>query len=206
MTKMVDKIRVPPKSLGPKLKESLLEICRNDYEGKVNQACGVIVAVKSVGKVGDGHIIPGDGSAYYEAEIEMLTYKPFLQEVVRGVVTEATEFGAFMMIGPIEGLAHISQVMDDFINYDAKISGFVGKKSSRKLVGEDSVIARVVSVSLKGDTASSKIGLTMRQEFLGKPEWDSLVEKEKGKKSKKGGDEETDKKETKGKKGKEDKE
>ena len=120
-TKIVDKVRVPPKKLGGNLKESLLEICREDFEGRIKDEYGVIIAITGIGKIGDGHVIPGDGAAYYESEIEMLTYKPHIQEVVRGTITEVTEFGAFVRIGPIEGLIHVSQLMDDYINYDSKL-------------------------------------------------------------------------------------
>jgi len=206
-TKIVDKVRVPPKKLGTKIKDSLLDICREDYEGRINEEYGVIIAVTSIGDVGVGHVIPGDGAAYYEAEIEMLTYKPQIQEVVRGTVTEVTEFGAFVRIGPIEGLIHVSQIMDDYINYDAKLPGFLGKKTDKKLVTEDNVLARIVTVSLKGDTSSSKIGLTMRQPFLGKADWGKIDEKgtKEGKGKKKDKAEaasEKPKKETKAKEGK----
>jgi DNA-directed RNA polymerase subunit E' len=176
-TKIIDKVRVPPKKLGAKVKDSLLGICQEDYEGRIKDEYGVIIAVTGIGKVGDGHIIPGDGAAYYEAEIEMLTYKPHTQEVVRGTVSEVTEFGAFTRIGPIEGLIHVSQIMDDFINYDAKLPGFVGKKTSKKLVTDDNILARIVTISMRGDTPSSKIGLTMRQPFLGKSDWSKIDEK-----------------------------
>ena len=187
-TKIVDKVRVPAKKLGTKVKDSLLDICREDYEGRINEEYGVIIAITGIGEVGVGHVIPGDGAAYYETEIEMLTYKPHVQEITRGTITEATEFGAFVRIGPIEGLIHVSQIMDDYINYDSKLPGFVGKKSDKKLVPEDNVLARIVTISLKGDTSSSKIGLTMRQPFLGKADWGKIDEKggkEKGKVTKK---------------------
>jgi len=194
-TKIIDKVRVPPKKLGTKIKDSLLDICREDYEGRIKEEYGVIIAITGIGEVGVGHVIPGDGSAYYEAEIEMLTYKPHVQEITRGTITEATEFGAFVRVGPIEGLIHVSQIMDDFINYDAKLPGFVGKKTDKKLVPEDNVLARIVTVALKGDTSSSKIGLTMRQPFLGKSDWGRIDEK--GKKG--AGEEKAAKHETKGK-------
>jgi len=176
-TKIVDKVRVPAKKLGTKIKDSLMDICREDYEGRIKDEYGVIIAITGIGDVGVGHVIPGDGAAYYEAEIEMLTYKPHVQEVTRGTITEATEFGAFVRIGPIEGLIHVSQIMDDYINYDAKLPGFIGKKTDKKLVPEDNVLARIVTISLKGDTSSSKIGLTMRQPFLGKSDWGRIDEK-----------------------------
>lgn len=183
--KINDKVRVPPKKLGTKIKESLLEICKEDYEGRIENNTGLILAITGIGKIGEGHIIPGDGSAYYEAEIEMITYKPIMQEVVRGTITEATEFGAFLRIGPIEGLIHVSQIMDDFINYDAKLPGFVGKKTEKKIIPEDNVLAKIVTISLKGDTANSKIGLTMRQPGLGKEEWLAIDLKKEKKNNKK---------------------
>ncbi len=186
-TKIIDKIRVPPKNLGTKVKDSLLQICQESYEGRMNEAYGVIIAVIGIGDIGTGHVIPGDGAAYYEAEIEMLTYKPQVQEITRGTITEVTEFGTFCRIGPIEGLIHVSQIMDDFTTYDAKLPGFVGKKTGKKITKDDDVIARIVTISMKGDTSSSKIGLTMRQPFLGKADWVKIDEKgpvERGKKGK----------------------
>ena len=177
-TKIRDKIRVPPKKLGTKIKESILEVCKEDYEGRIESNIGVIVAITNINNVGEGHIIPGDGSAYYEAEIEMLSYKPVLHEIVRGTITEATEFGAFVRVGPIEGLIHVSQIMDDFINYDAKLPGFVGKKTDKKIIPEDDVLAKIVTISMKDDTSNSKIGLTMRQPGLGKTEWATIDAKQ----------------------------
>ncbi len=183
-TKINDKVRVPPKKLGAKIKASLLEICKEDYEGRIDSDYGVIIAVTNIGSIGEGHVIPGDGAAYYEAEIEMLTYKPLIHEVVRGTITEATEFGAFVRVGPIEGLIHVSQLMDDFINYDAKLPGFVGKKTDKKVTIEDNVLAKVVTISMKGEVSNSKIGLTMRQAHLGKEDWVALDAKSQEKKAK----------------------
>jgi len=166
-----DIIRVPPKEFGKKIKDSVLKIAQEEYEGIVDESIGVIIAAFEVLKVGDGKIIPGDGAAYYETEFKALTYKPEIQEVVEGAVTEITEFGAFVRTGPIEGLVHVSQIMDDYINYDAKAPAFVGKESGKKLEMDDTVFARVATASLKGTIPNSKIGLTMRQIGLGKREW-----------------------------------
>ncbi len=177
--RFIDKVRVPPKDFGGRIKGSLLNICRENYEGRMNEEYGVIIAITGIGNVGEGHVIPGDGSAYYQTEIEMLTYKPRIQEVTRGTVTEVTEFGAFVQIGPIEGLVHVSQIMDDYINYDGKLPGFIGKKTEKKLIKEDPVVGKIVTISMKGDTSNSKVGLTMRQQYLGKPGWEKMQIKEK---------------------------
>ncbi|MAG21956.1 MAG: DNA-directed RNA polymerase [Candidatus Diapherotrites archaeon] len=172
-----EKVRVPPKDFGGKLKDTILKIVQEEYEGVVDEDLGLVIAVTGVGEVGEGKIVLGDGAAYYRTELELLMYKPLMHEVVEGSITEITEFGAFMRISPIEGLVHVSQIMDDYINYDAKMPGFIGKKTGRKLTVEDEGLARIVTISLKGNIQNSKIGLTMRQPFLGKEGWTKKDEK-----------------------------
>jgi DNA-directed RNA polymerase subunit E' len=36
-----------------------------------------------------------------------------MQEIVEGEVVERVEFGAFVEIGPLDGLLHISQITDE---------------------------------------------------------------------------------------------
>lgn len=177
IVKVREKVRVPPRLLGQKLENSILEIVQDDYEGLIDEDIGLVITVTKAGNIGEGKVVLGDGAAYYEADIELLVYKPFMHEVVEGDITEITEFGAFVRISPIEGLIHVSQIMDDYINYDAKMPGFVGKKTGKKLTVGDEVTARIVTISLKGNIQNSKIGLTMRQPFLGKDSWERIDEK-----------------------------
>lgn len=172
-----DTVRVPPKEFSSNLKETILKVVRESYEGLLDEDMGVVVSVTSIDEVREGKIVPGDGAAYYDADLSLLVYRPEMHEVVDGVVSEATEFGVFVKIGPIEGLIHVSQIMDDYINYDPKLPGFIGKETNKKLQVTDTVLARIVSISLKGNISSSKIGLTMRQIGLGKKEWQKLDEK-----------------------------
>ncbi|MFH1391792.1 MAG: DNA-directed RNA polymerase [Candidatus Diapherotrites archaeon] len=183
---ITDNIRVPPAEIGGNLKNILLKQAKEVYEGIMDEDIGIIVAITSIENIGDGKIVPGDGAAYYKSDVGMIAYKPQVHELVEGEITDVTEFGAFIKTGPLEGLIHVSQIMDDYINYDAKLPGFVGKETKRRLTIKDIVKARIVTVSLKGTISSSKIGLTMRQEGLGKDEWAKLAEKTKKKPTAKG--------------------
>lgn len=185
LVKVRETIRVPPKEFSSNLKEAILKIVQEDYEGLVDEDLGVVIAVTGVEKIGEGKIVPGDAAAYHEALLSLLVYKPVLQEVIEGFVSETTEFGAFVRISPIEGLVHVSQIMDDYINYDAKLPGFIGKKTGKRLVSDDTVLVRIVTVSLKDTISNSKIGLTMRQPLLGKEEWQRMDEKSRKKEEKK---------------------
>ncbi|MFH1752371.1 MAG: DNA-directed RNA polymerase [archaeon] len=185
VNKVKGTIRVPPKHFNEDLEETIKKLVQEEYEGIMDVELGVSLAVLNAQPLGEGKIVPGDGAAYYDTEFEVLTYKPLLHEVVEGNVTEITEFGAFIRAGPVEGLIHVSQVMDDFINYNPKLSAFTGRESKQKLAVEDVVKARVVSTSLKNTIADSKVGFTMRQEGLGKKEWKGKIKKQpvKGKKA-----------------------
>lgn len=184
LIKIRETVRVPPKNFTENLSQSIQQLAQSDYEGYVDEDQGLVIAVTSVENIGDGMVVPGDAAAYYEADITLLMYKPVIHEVVKGWVTEATEFGAFVRVSPIEGLVHVSQIADDFITFDAKLPGFVGKRTNKRLVIDDVVICRIVSVSLKGNIQNSKIGLTMRQPFLGKEDEVKKELKEGKKKSK----------------------
>ena len=71
-----------------------------------------------------------------------------------------------MGIGPIEGMIHVSQTMDDFVSF-SKDKVLVGKESKQTLKIGDKCRARIIAVSYK-DPLNPKIGLTMRQTKLGR--------------------------------------
>lgn len=176
--KLKDRIRVPPSLFKEQTKKAIEEVIRKGYEGRLFHS-GLLISLNKINEVGEGRIIPGDGAIYYETEFEMLAWMAELHEIVEGHVTEITEFGSFIRIGPMDGLAHISQVMDDFVSY-SKTGNLSGRDSKRTLKVNDDVRARVVAVSLKS-IKTAKIGLTMRQANLGKLEW---LEKEREKRAK----------------------
>ena len=179
-----DTVRVPPSKLSGDLKKAVLEELKEVYEGTVDEDMGVIIAVTDVKEVGEGKIIWGDGGVYVDTVFDVLTFLPLLNEVVDGFITDITEFGAFARIGPLDGLIHVSQIMDDFVRYDPSVPAFIGKESNRTLRIGDMVRARIVTVALRESIADTKVGLTMRQPGLGKWEW---IEAEKKKAEQEGG-------------------
>jgi DNA-directed RNA polymerase subunit E' len=167
--KVQDHIRVPPDSFDKALKEAIFGQIRKKYDGFISKNLGIVLDVVSVDEVGEGVIIPGDGATYYNTIFSILVYRPELQETAMGVVKDIADFGAFMTIGPIDGMIHISQTMNDFVSF-TKDKVLQGKDSSRVLKVGDVCKARVIAVSYK-DVTNPKIGLTMRQQGLGKIEW-----------------------------------
>jgi DNA-directed RNA polymerase subunit E' len=168
-TKLTDHIRLPPELFNVDLREALVKRIRHKYEGYISRDIGVVVDVISIGDIGDGVIIPGDGAPYYKVNFELMTYKPELQEVVLGRIKDIADFGAFLTMGPIEGMVHVSQTMNDYVSF-GKDKVLQGKESKRSLKVGDLCRARVIAASYK-DLSNPKLGLTMRQQGLGKLEW-----------------------------------
>ncbi|KYK38539.1 MAG: DNA-directed RNA polymerase [Theionarchaea archaeon] len=164
-----DVVRVPPARFGENLKETILSILRESFAGIWERDLGLVLSVMEVHNIGTGKIIPGDGAAYYEVEYEALTYDPVDHEIVEGEVAEILEFGAFIRLGPVDGLVHVSQITNDFISFDSKQRTLTARESNRILKEGDKVRARIVTISKKKD--GTKIGLTLRQPGLGKLEW-----------------------------------
>jgi len=176
-----DTIRIPPETFGNPLESVGHQQVKAKYEGVVDEELGYVIAVTEVKVSPVGKIIPGDGATYHKVTFSLLTFYPKIQEVVEGEVVEIADFGAFVRIGPIDALLHVSQLMDDFISYDEKQGVLFGKETKRKLVNGDQVRVRITAVSLGRAGSSGKIGVTARQPFLGKLEWiEQDVEKTRG--------------------------
>ncbi len=166
-----DTIRIPPETFGNPLEAVGKEQVKAKYEGVVDEELGYVIAVSKVEVSPIGKIIPGDGATYHKVNFSLLTFYPVIQEIVEGDVVEIADFGAFVRIGPVDALLHVSQLMDDFISYDEKQGVLLGKETKRKLITGDQVRVRITAVSLGRAGSSGKIGVTARQPFLGKLEW-----------------------------------
>jgi len=170
-----DRVRVPPEKFILEPEEAIKKSLQEKWEGVVERDVGIVLAITEIKNMGEGIIIPGDGAIYYPADFKLLSYLPEQHELVKGEVIDVTEFGAFVNIGPIDGMVHMSQLLDDFVSYDMKNSTFSGKKTKRVIKEGDLVKARIISISLaKGEY---KIGLTMRQPGLGGLDWKEDEEK-----------------------------
>lgn len=163
-----DYVRVEPKLFGLPTKEAVFQQLKETYTEHHDKEIGEAVGVVDVLSVGEGIIIPGDGAAFYNSAFKLLVWKPEMQELTYGIVNEITNFGAFMNLGVMQGMIHISQAMDDYVSF-SKTNTLAGKSGKKSLKKGDLCLARVVAVSYKGD--EPKIGLTMRQPGLGKLEW-----------------------------------
>ena len=194
-----DHIRVPPNLFDLEVEEAVIKRIKKKYDGYISNELGIVIDVSNVKDIGEGVIIPGDGSSYYETTFQVLTFKPELQEVILGRIKDIVDFGAFITLGPIDGMIHVSQTMDDFVSF-SKEKSLSGKESKKTLKINDICRARIIAVSFK-DPINPKLGLTMRQKGLGRLDWIEEEDQKETKKETKKESKKEDKKDTK-KKGK----
>jgi DNA-directed RNA polymerase subunit E' len=166
-----DLVRISPDKFNNTLQDVTLEALRTKYEGFVSSDLGFVVGVIDVKVSSIGKIIPGDGATHHIVSFTLLSYYPEIQGIVEGEVVEVEDFGAFVRIGPLDALIHVSQLIDDFVSFDERQGVLIAKETRRVLRRGDIVRARITAVSLAKGGSSGKIGMTMRQPFLGKMEW-----------------------------------
>ena len=189
-TKIRDTVRIPPYKFESPINEVAIETLNEQYSGRLDKKLGLLICVNDILEIGEGKLIIGDGATYHNVVFEAIFFKPEQHEIFDGEVIDIVDYGAFVRIGPMDGLIHVSQVTDDYINYDPKRGALIAKESNKVLEEGDLVRARVVSVSIKDESnnniensRNSKIPLTMRQNNLGRFEWIEEA-KQKGKKVK----------------------
>jgi DNA-directed RNA polymerase subunit E' len=166
-----DTIRIHPSSFGKDIKEEAKEIIRMDYEDLVLKDIGYVITVTDIVDIDLGKLLPKEEGMFSRCTFELLVYRPEMNEVVEGRVVEVVDFGVFVRLGPTDGLCHVSQVTDDFINFNARQSILEGKDTGRTMQATDLVRARIVAISPANRSKAGKLGLTMRRPFLGKLDW-----------------------------------
>jgi DNA-directed RNA polymerase subunit E' len=170
--RLKDTVEVPPEHLADVTTGRVRRLLQDKLEGRMDEEVGSVVSIVDVRNIGEGTVLPNRPGVYYEAEFDAITFDPKMQEVVDGLVVEVVEFGAFVGIGPVDGLLHVSQISDEYLAYDGENQRLSSTDSNRTLGVGDPIRVRIVTKSIdERNPRDSKIGLTARQPGLGKHEW-----------------------------------
>ncbi len=176
-----EKVGVHAKNLKKNIEEGVLETLE---ERSFRGSEGIFLGVISIDEISkEGEILPERPEVFFNTKYKALFFKPLEGELVEGIVSDVVNFGAFIKLGPLEGLVHISQIMKESCYFNQAQNIISNKKGDKVLKVDDIVRCRIVSASI-GE--KEKIGLTMRQPWLGALRWieeeKKKLEKEKTKK------------------------
>ncbi len=172
MERKTDTVRIPPDRLDEDIDDAAMEIAKEELEGVIEDGNKLVILATNVDRIGEGKVVHGDGGVYQNVEYDALYFELIEQELILGYLCEVLQFGGFIRFGPLDGLLHISQIMNDKVEVDQGNQRLVGKETDKSLGIDDEIRARIVTVSINDrNPRESKIGLTMRQNGLGKLEW-----------------------------------
>jgi len=172
MERKTDTVRIPPDRLDEDIDVAAMEIAKEELEGVIEDGDKLVILATNVDRTGEGKVVHGDGGVYQDVEYDALYFELIEQELILGYLCEVLQFGGFIRFGPLDGLLHISQIMNDKVEVDQGNQRLIGKESDKSLGIDDKIRARIVTVSINDrNPRESKIGLTMRQNGLGKLEW-----------------------------------
>ena len=100
ITTIADTIRVPPSLLSQPTLTSVQTEIEKRYPNKIIVDVGLVIAPYGPPlQIGDGMFVPGDGGAHHQVVFRAVVFRPFVEEVLIGNVTDSNEDGITVSIG-----------------------------------------------------------------------------------------------------------
>lgn len=158
-----EKVGIEAQNLKENIKESIEEQLEDLHLKENNGVFLGVVEIKSVGEAGE--ILPERPYIYFDVSYRALFFQPLQNEVVESYVTDVAEFGPFIRLGPIEALAHISQISKEKLSYNPEQDVIASKDSKIVIKKDEKVRAMVVNSSISEER--TRVNLTMKQDGLG---------------------------------------
>ncbi len=170
-TQLKDKIRIPPSMLNMDINDAALHIVREMYERRFVKDVGFILFIEKAEVENEGVVMPGDPYIYYEVSFTAITFSLEVNEVVKGFVKDLVDFGAFVSLGPLEALLHISQIGGSKYSLDKKAKALVSQKEKKTVKKGDVLVAKVSTVSWRSTMTETKVSITLRSSGLYNEQW-----------------------------------
>ena len=154
-----------------RIKENIQESIEESIDAKhTREENGVFLGVTEIKKVGEsGDILPERPEIYFDVEYMVLFFQPQPNEIIQGMVVDVAEFGPFVRIGPVDALAHISQITTEKMTYNPQQDVIANKDNKLVIQTGDQLIAAVANSTIAPDRM--RVNLTMRQDGLGLLKW-----------------------------------
>ena len=173
ITTVVGSIKIPQNLSEEFWNDELISVLKKEYESRINADLGIVIMIIDDTVKSTATTISDNGELFQTVQFDALTFYPKLLEIVRGEIVEITDFGAFVRIGPIDALLHLSQILDDYLKTDVREGIIYATQTGKSLKLGARIRSRITTISSLDSNGSiaNKIGLTCRQPFLGADEW-----------------------------------
>jgi len=139
-------VRIPPDRLGDEVDTVVNELAHTGFEGKFDKG-QLTVLVTNISPVGVGRIIHGTGRLP-EGELRGAGVPSRDTGSGAGHRLRGAQVRRLRAHRPVDGLLHISQIMDDRVEVNEASNRLVGKDTKKELKVGDQVRARIVAISI----------------------------------------------------------
>ena len=100
LTLLADTIRIPPHLLSQPTLTSVQTEIEKRYLNKIIVDVGLVICPYGPPlEIGDGILVPGDGGAHHQVIFQAVVFRPFVEEVLIGIVKESNEGGIVVSVG-----------------------------------------------------------------------------------------------------------
>lgn len=164
-------VKIPPNMLNMNKDEAVREVLLNQYKNKYFETFGLVLDIIDVSVESENVIMINDPKIYFKTRFKLLSFTIDKKETFLGIVREITDFGAFVLIGPFEGLLNISQISDEKLTFNKEKKRYENADKTKTLEIGDLVYVKVSSITMKEGPAKAKISLTCRSAGLGNLKW-----------------------------------
>jgi DNA-directed RNA polymerase II subunit RPB7 len=160
-------VTVHPRHFHAKLPEHVINRLLTLTEGTTSGLYGYLLAVVEVERpLPPGRILPGTGHAIFRLRYKALVYRPFLGEVLDGVIASVTRHGVFVAVGPLSVFVSARNVPSDmeFDDSEQCFASVVQGSEDRLEVG---TMVRLRIVGMRRDATEIAAVGTLRADYLG---------------------------------------
>lgn len=161
---LTKELEIPPKFLGPKLKEEIFERLRLEVEGYCTGKHGFVLAVTNLYSIGQGLIREGVGNAKFNIQYRCIAFMPHKGEVLDAAVKSVNKMGFFAEAGPLQLFVSNHLIPEEFEFDTSHEPAYVTSEGERIVPGSE---VRVRIVGTRVDANEIFAVATMSDDFLG---------------------------------------
>jgi DNA-directed RNA polymerase II subunit RPB7 len=155
---------MPPSYLGPELQSILKAKLIEKVEGSCTERCGYIVCVLKVEEISTGKILDTSGDVLFNIKYKAVVLKPFVNEVLDGVIEKVDKYGVTVTVGPVLFFISNKNFHNEF-EYNENTNTYVSNQQNEKLAVDVEVRFRVLGTRFEANKITGT-GI-MSEDYLG---------------------------------------
>lgn len=153
-----------PRYFGEQLIETVKQKLFSDVEGTCSGKYGFIIAITTIDKIGEGILQSSTGFATYKITYKAITFKPFKNQILDGIVEQVNKIGIFLNVGPLSCFISRHSIPPD-MEFDASSGAY--KTADQTMVIQVGSHVRFKVVGTRVDASDIFCVASLFDDYLG---------------------------------------